>query len=538
MKICLILIILAAGWLPLPAQQSTGPVSFDRILHAQDEPQNWLTYSGTTFGQRHSPLTEITPENVDKLELQWVFQARSLEKFEATPLVINGVLYTVQAPNDVVALDAATGRIFWTYLYTPSPKARTCCGRVNRGLAILGDTLFMGTIDAHLIALDAKTGLPIWNTTVADAGGAYSITHAPLIIKDKVVIGTAGGDMGARGFIAAYDARTGKEAWRFHTIPEPGEPGHETWAGDSWKHGGAAIWNTGSYDPETNLTFWGTGNPGPDWDGRERAGDNLYSDSVVALDADTGKLKWFYQFTPHDEVDYDSTQVPVLADIDFKGAPRKVMLWANRNGLMYVLDRNTGQFLLGKPFTQVNWMSGFDEKGRPMRVPGKVPTAAGSTIMPTVLGGTNWYPPSYSPRTGWFYIPLWENSGTIAIEGGRPKAIGNTPMGASTLQTNLKLEEEGYGAVRAFDPKTGERKWEFKMNDITWAGVLTTESDLLFSGGREGYFYALDDRTGKLLWKASLGGQINSAPMSYALNGRQYIAVSAGTALFTFALRQ
>jgi alcohol dehydrogenase (cytochrome c) len=265
-------------------------------------------------------------------------------------------------------------------------------------------------------------------------------------------------------------------------------------------------------------------------------GDNLYSDSVVALDADTGKLKWFYQFTPHDEMDYDSTQVPVLADLDWQGAPRKVMLWANRNGLMYVLDRNTGQFLMGKPFTHVNWMSGFDEKGRPMRVPGKVPTPAGSTIMPTVLGGTNWYPPSYSPRTGWFYIPLWENSGSIATEGGRPKATGNTPMGAVNLQTNLKLEAEGYGAVSAFDPKTGERKWEFKMNDVTWAGVLTTESDLLFSGGREGYFYALDDRTGKLLWKASLGGQINSAPMSYALNGRQYIAVSAGTALFTFAL--
>jgi alcohol dehydrogenase (cytochrome c) len=535
-KTCAFLILLAAG--SLLAQQSPGSVSFDRILHAQNEPQNWLTYSGTTFGERHSLLTQITPENVDQLELQWVFQAKSLEKFEATPLVVNGVLYTVQPPDDVFALDAATGRIFWTYAYNPSPKSRTCCGRVNRGLAILGDTLFLGTIDAHLIALDAKTGQMIWNTTVADVGEFYSITHAPLIVKDKVIVGTAGGDIGIGGMLAAYDVHTGKEVWRFHTVAQPGDPGHETWAGDSWKHGGAAIWNTGAYDPESNLTFWGTGNPAPDWDGRDRAGDNLYSDSVVALDADTGKLKWHYQFTPHDEVDYDSTQVPVLADIQWQGAPRKVMLWANRNGLMYVLDRNTGQFLMGKPFTTVNWMSGFDEKGRPMRVPGKVPTPAGSTIMPTVLGGTNWYPPSYSPRTGWFYIPLWENSGTIAVEGGRPKATGNTPMGAVNLQTNLKLEEEGYGAVRAFDPKTGERKWEFKMNDITWAGVLTTESDLLFSGGREGYFYALDDRTGKLLWKASLGGQINSGPMSYALNGRQYIAVSAGTALFTFALRQ
>jgi alcohol dehydrogenase (cytochrome c) len=535
MKAVAFFLFLTAGSL---RAQDQDLVSFDRILHAQQEPQNWLTYSGTTFSQRYSPLTQITPENLGKLELQWVFQARSLEKFEATPLVVDGVLYTVQAPNDVIALDAATGRIFWTYTYSPHPKSRTCCGRVNRGLAILGDTLFMGTIDAHLLAIDAKTGQVLWNTTVADVNEFYSITHAPLIVKEKVIVGTAGGDMGIGGLIAAFDARSGKEVWRFHTIPGPAEPGHDSWAGDSWKHGGAAIWNTGSYDPETNLTFWGTGNPAPDWDGRERAGDNLYSDSVVALDADTGKLKWHYQFTPHDEVDYDSTQVPVLADLDWQGSPRKVMLWANRNGLMYVLDRNTGQFLLGKPFVRVNWMSGFDEKGRPMRVPGKVPTPEGSLIMPTVLGATNWYPPSYSPRTGWFYIPSWENTATIATEGGRPKGVGNTPMGAANLQANFKTEEEGYGAVRAFDPKTGERKWEFKMTDVTWAGVLTTASDLLFSGGREGYFYALDDRTGQLLWKASLGGQINSAPMSYALHGRQYVAVSAGTALFTFALRE
>jgi alcohol dehydrogenase (cytochrome c) len=520
----------------LQAQQD--PVSFDRILHPAQEPQNWLTYSGTTFSQRHSPLSQITPENVNKLELQWVFQAKSLEKFEATPLVVDGVLYTVQAPNDVFALDAASGRIFWSYSYSPHPKASPCCGRVNRGLAILGDTLFMGTIDAHLLAIDAKNGHLLWNTTVAPVEESYAITHAPLIVKDKVIVGTAGGDRGAGGIIAAFDARTGKEAWRFHTIPQPGEPGHDTWSGDSWKRGGAAIWNTGSYDPETNLTFWGTGNPAPDWDGRQRLGDNLYSDSVVALDADNGQLKWFYQFTPHDEVDYDATQVPVLVDLDWQGSRRKVMLWANRNGLMYVFDRTSGQFLSGKPFVKVNWMSGFDEKGRPMRVPGKVPTPEGSVIMPTVLGATNWYPPSYSPRTGWFYIPAWENTATVAVVGAFPKGVGNNPMGAVNLQADFKTEDEGYGAVRAFDPKTGERKWEFKMTDITWAGVLTTESDLLFSGGREGYFFALDDRTGKLLWKASLGGQINSAPMSYALDGKQYIAVSAGTALFTFALRQ
>ena len=514
-------------------------VTFDRLLHADQEPQNWLSYSRTIDGQRHSPLTQITPANVKNLELQWVWQARSLEKFETTPLVVDGVMYTVQAPDDVVALDAVTGRVFWTFPYTPAPEARPCCGRVNRGLAILGDTLFMGTIDAHLLAIDAKNGKLLWDTTVGIAAERYAITHAPLIVKDKVIVGTAGGDGPTRGSIAAFDVKTGKEVWRFYTIPAPGEPGHETWAGESWKTGGAAIWNTGAYDPDQNLTYWGIGNPAPDTNGDIRLGDNLYSDCVVALDADTGKLKWYYQFTPHDEFDYDSTQVPVIADIQYQGRPRKVMMWANRNGNWYVLDRITGQFLMGKPFTKVTWMTGFDERGRPMRVPISSDNANPTLIMPHGLGGTNWYPPSFSPHTGLFYIPAWENSGAMVTKtNGFGRSLGNTPMGAVNLQPNLKTEQEGFGVIRAFDPKTGDKKWEYKMNDITWAGVLSTGSDLLFSGGREGYFYALDARTGDLLWKASLGGQINAAPMSYAVNGKQYVAVNAGTALFVYALRQ
>src|SRR5712691_6585114 len=267
----LILIVCAAA--TLEAQ-----VTFDRILNAAKEPQNWLTYSGSAMSQRYSTLSQITPGNVKNLELQWIYQSRSLEKFEATSLVVDGVLYTVQAPNDVVAIDAVTGRVFWTYSYTPDKDARPCCGRVNRGLAILGDTLFMGTIDAHLIAVDAKNGKPLWNVTVAKSGAGYALTHAPLIVKDKVIVGTAGGEYGIRGFIAAFDAKTGREAWRFYTIPGPGEPGHETWTGDSWKMGGASVWMTGSYDPEQNLTYWGVGNPGPDWNGDTRPGDNLYSD--------------------------------------------------------------------------------------------------------------------------------------------------------------------------------------------------------------------------------------------------------------------
>jgi alcohol dehydrogenase (cytochrome c) len=527
-------------------------VSFDRILHAAAEPQNWLTYSGDVSSRRYSPLTQITPANVKTLELQWVFQALSLEKFEATPLAVDGVLFTVQPPNDVVALDAATGRAFWIYSYKPSTQARPCCGRVNRGLAILGDRLFMGTIDGHLIAVDAKSGRPIWNVAVAGARpeAGYAFTVAPLIVKDKVIVGPAGGDFGVRGFIAAYDPATGKELWRFNTIPGPGEPGHETWPGgpgapnDSWMHGGGTVWVTGSYDPDLNLTYWGTGNPGPDFNGDKRAGDNLYTDSVVALDADTGKLKWHFQFTPHDEFDYDSTQVPVLADIVWQGRTRKVMLWANRNGFWYVLDRATGEFLSGKPFVKVTWTEALDSHGRPQNV--VKPTLEGTVVFPHLAGATNWYSPSFSPRTGLFYVPAWINgSATFArrpaefVEG--RAFLGAFPTGTQLsingTQINRRLPDEGSGAILALDPKTGEKKWEFAMSDITDAGVLTTASDLLFSGGRDGFFYALDARTGMLLWKAPVGGIVQAAPMSYAIGNRQYVAIAAGNSLYGYALK-
>ena len=524
----------------LAAASLQAQVTFDRVLNADREPQNWLSYSRTLDNQRFSPLTQITPANAKDLQLEWVWQSRSLEKFEATALVVDGVLYTVQAPNDVVALDAVTGRVYWTFTYQPAAEARSCCGRVNRGLAIFGDTLFMGTLDAHLLAIDARSGQLIWNTTVADAKARYVITHSPLVVRDKVIIGTAGGDGPIRGLIAAFDVKTGKEIWRFHTIPAAGEPGNDTWSGNSWMTGGVGVWNAGAYDPETNLAFWGTGNPSPGMDGRSRLGDNLYSDCVVALDVDTGKLKWYYQFTPHDEMDYDSTQVPLLADITFRGKPRKVMLWANRNGLMYVLDRATGEFLLGKPYVKVNWMDGFDQKGRPQRVPGMVPGPTPTLIQPHVHGASNWAPPSFSPRTGLFYVAHWENSGWYAAQGrfGRPPGVNTrqTGMGQVNLVPFFNNEDETYGVVRAYDPNTLDPKWEYRMTDITWGGVLTTAGDVLFGGGREGYFLALDARTGQLLWKASVGGQINAGPMSYSVGGRQYVSVAAGSALFTYAL--
>jgi alcohol dehydrogenase (cytochrome c) len=530
---------------PSPVAQ----VSFERILRASQEPQNWLTYSGNLNGQRYSPLTQINPGNVKNLELQWVMQTRApaepASKYEATSIVADGILYTVQPPNVVVALDAATGRIFWTYPYQPAASARLCCGRINRGLAILGNTLFMGTIDGNLMAIDARDGHPLWSTPLGDPEHGYSVTVAPLVVKKNIIAGTAGGEYGIRGSLSAFDAATGKEVWRFNTIPGPGEPGHETWKGDAWKQGGGSIWTTGSYDPELNLIYWGIGNPGPDWNGDVRPGDNLYTSSVVALDADTGKLKWHFQFTPHDEFDFDATQVPVVADIPWKGGTRKVLLFANRNGFFYVLDRATGEFLLGKPFVKVTWTSGLDAKGRPMAV--KAPTPEGTLVYPENQGGTNWYNPSYSPRTGLFYVPCWMDTyatyykradtyraGSQYTGGGATHDIPAVRAGA----INRRSPELGYGAIQAIDPQTGDVKWQFKMSDVTDSGVLSTASDLVFAGGREGFFYALDARTGAPLWKAMVGGQISAGPVTYMVGQTQYVSIPSGNAVFTFALRR
>ena len=322
-------------------------VTPERLLRAAQEPQNWLTYSGTYASQRYTTLRQVTPQNVRNLEQQWVLQGQVLGAWQSSPLVVDGIMYVTQRPNDVLALDARTGRVFWQYHYQNNPNQRVCCGANNRGVAIHGETLFMGTLDAHLVALDAKNGQVLWNVAVADVRQAYSITLAPLVIKDTVVIGVGGGEYGIRGFIAAYDVRTGKQAWRFETIPRPGQPGSETWKGDAWEHGGGSVWVTGSYDPELNLTYWGVGNPGPDWNPDQRPGDNLYTESVVALDATTGALKWHFQFTPNDPYDFDAVQVPVLVDMPWPDTAGKLMLWANRNGFFYVLDRVTGKFLKG-----------------------------------------------------------------------------------------------------------------------------------------------------------------------------------------------
>ena len=525
-------------------------VTSDRLLRAADEPQNWITYSGDYAGKRYSLLTQITPANVRNLELKWILPNQVFGAWQSTPIVVDGIMYVTQRPNDVLAVDAKTGRVFWQYRYTVSPDARVCCGANNRGVAILGDTLYMGTLDGHLVAIDRTTGRSLWDVAVGDPKLGYSITMAPLIVKDKVLVGSGGGEYGIRGFIAAFDSTTGKELWRFHTIPGPGEKGHETWSGDSWKSGGASVWLTPSYDPALNLTYWGVGNPGPDFNPDQRLGDNLYTDSVVALNPDTGALEWHFQFSPHDPYDYDSVQIGVLADLTWRGTPTKAILWANRNGFFYVLDRTNGRFLSGTPFVKVNWASGIDEKGRPI----PTPQPEGQPTWPGVQGGTNWYSPSYSPRTGLLYVSVWEGYGSIFKKEKLEYVAGRNFLGGSATPytgvqgapgvrvgratpINTWTDAAGNGAVIAIDPQTGQRKWTFKQFDVTDSGNLTTATDLLFTGGREGYFYALDARTGAELWKASLGGQIANGPITYAVDGKQYVSVISGNSLITFALR-
>jgi alcohol dehydrogenase (cytochrome c) len=355
-------------------------VSFDRIRHASAEPGNWLTYGGTYAAHRYSTLDQITPANVAKLKPIWVYQARDAGKWECTPIVIDGVIYISERPNVVTAIDARTARPIWSYRRPLPTDVAGCCGPVNRGLAVLGDALYLCTFDCHVVCIDINTGQERWDVVTADYKTGHSMTVAPLAVKDKIIVGISGGEFGVRGFLDAYDAKTGQRAWRFWTVPAPGEPGSETWGqNDNWKKGGGTMWVTGAYDPDLDLLYWGTGNPGPDYNGDIRPGDNLYTCCMVALDPDTGKLKWHFQYTPHDTHDWDSNQVPVLIDSKIDGKDRKLLVQANRNAFYYVLDRITGEFVAGQPFAKQNWAKGLDAKGRPIALPDKEPSAEGHT---------------------------------------------------------------------------------------------------------------------------------------------------------------
>src|SRR6202140_4242124 len=377
------------------ASSLKAQVTPQRLLDSAKEQQNWLMYSGDYAGRRFSALEQINTSNAAMLVPKWAYQTMAGGKFETTPLVVDGILYGTGQDNRAYALDARSGRPIWQYQRALPADIRPCCGRVNRGLGVLGDKVFMGPLDSHVIALDAKTGNVVWDATAFDYTKGYSITLAPLAIKTLVLVGVSGGEYGIRGFIDAYDANTGERKWRFYTVPGPGEPAHETWEGDSWKIGGGPGGITGSYDPATNTTFWTTGNPSPSNRGEGRAGDNLYSNSLLALDPDTGKLKWYFQFTKHDEHDYDATQVPVMVD----QGERHLILQANRNGFFYAIDRTNGKLLFANPFAKVTWSDSKDASGAPLPRKDASPTLEGNRVCPGAAGATNWMSPHYDPQT-------------------------------------------------------------------------------------------------------------------------------------------
>ena len=548
------------------------PVPYERLVNADKEPGNWLMYSGGYRSWRYSPLDQINTSNVKNLHAKWIFQGRSPEKFETTPLVVNGIMYLTRPENDVFALDAATGRVMWTYSHKNPASTYNCCGKVNRGLAILGHRLYMNTLDMHLVAIDARSGRELWKTKIHDytLDGGYAATGAPLIVKDKVIVGMAGGEHPGRGFLDAYDAVTGKKAWRFHTIPEPGEPNFGTWAGDSWKTGGAATWNNGSYDVESNTLFWGTSNPWPDYNADDRKGANLYSCSVLALDPDTGKLKWYFQFTPQDTHDWDATQIPILIDRagpDPAGAG-KLMAWPSRNGFYYLLDRNNGKFLLAKSFVRQTWAKGFDDNGKPEVIPGNDPTAEGiDTVFPGVDGGANWMSNSYSPLTRLLYVfarderRVYTKNAVRHLTDGEPGALNtaprpgvvpapNRPQGTGVFGAGGNLPaapgrnpraarfapEESWGKVVAIDPLSGETKWEHKVISPPWGGVMSTAGNLVFGGTVEGLVFALDARTGEWLWHFAANDRVYASPISFLANGKQHVSLAVGDVLMTFAL--
>lgn len=518
-----------------PGTPALSPVTWERLVHARNEPHNWLMYSGTLDSQRFSDLDQINTDNVQDLELKWAYSIRQLDRAETTPLVVDGVMFITESPSNVTAVDATTGRPYWRYEHPLPDDIRICCGRNNRGVSILDNTLYMSTLDAHLVAIDARSGNVVWDVEVADYRAGYSKTAAPLIVKDKVVTGIAGGEFGIRGFLDAYDAKSGDRAWRTYTIPGPDHPDNQTWAGDSWRTGGSPTWITGSYDPTLNLIYWGTGNPGPDWNGDVRLGDNLYSDSVIALNGDSGELEWYFQFTPHDVHDWDAIQIPVLADLEIDGESRTAMLWANRNAFYYTLDRETGEFIFGKPFALQTWADGLDTNGRPIRRPNTFPTPEGTIVAPTAGGATNWWSPSFSPRTELLYVNAFDGEGEFFI---RDENYEEGEIYTGGGVRSPQPMENYQSAIRAIDPKTGDVKWDFPMKPRARAGVLSTAGNLVFSATVDGYFFALDAASGNEVWHIPLGAPVNASPMTFAVDGRQYVSMTIGNTVYAFGLKE
>jgi alcohol dehydrogenase (cytochrome c) len=525
---------LCAGLLAQEAK--TAPPSNTNVtaedLLKQPVADDWTSYNGDYSGRRFSSLRQITTENVSQLRAAWVAHPGNAQMLEATPIVVRGIMY-VTSSNDVIALDARTGRTVWRYQRgLSSGLLDDAAAHKSRGVAVWKNFVYSETDDAHLLCLDARSGTLLWEVQYAEKEKHYGATSAPLIVKDTVIVGTSGGDSGVRGFLAAYDAITGKFKWKLWTIPGPGEFG--AWQGDSYLYGGGTTWMPGTYDPELDTIYWTTSNAAPDFVGESRPGDNLYTACVLAIDPSTGKLKWYYQFTPHDLYDYDANETPVLIDREENGKMQHLLVQADRNGFFYVLDRTNGKFLRATPFVEkLTWATGIDSNGRPITSDLK-PTTQGTRICPGIVGATNWFSPSYNPNTGLFYV--------MALEGcnlyfGSPRKF---VKGETYYNTGTKIPpgEHNQKILLALSVTDGKAAWRYPQvgKADSWAGTMTTDGGLVFFGDDAGSLEAVDASTGKVLWHFNTGQGLHASPMSYAVDGKQYVAISAGSDVFVFAL--
>jgi alcohol dehydrogenase (cytochrome c) len=530
-----------------PAGEPVGAVDHDDLLRAGSNDANWLMYGRTYDGHRYSPLKQIDTKNVSRLLPVWTFQTGVLDGFECTPLVIDGIMYVTTPWNHAYAIEAKTGSQLWHYQKSLPENLALCCDAVNRGFAASGERLYMATLDAHLVCLDRNTGEEIWDTAITAPGTdgkevgdiykmAYSATLAPLVIKDKVIVGISGAEYGIRGFIDAYDLKTGKRLWRFYTVPSADDKADHakkalaTWDGNSWLTGGGSAWVTGTYDPELNTLYWGIGNPSPDFNGEVRKGDNLYTCSILALNPDDGSYKWHFQNSPHDVWDYDGVNEPVLVDVNRDGKRIKALVQAHRNGYFYCLNRETGEFLYGKPFCEVTWTDrtkgadGLDPKtGRPFVSPSALPTAAGSRVCPGPAGGKEWCPIAYDEANALAIVPVINNCAKVTS--GKAFFIKGQPYWGSAMTL---IDNQASGSLKAIDVTTGDIKWQVSTRSPMVAGVLATGGGLVFTGDAEGNFTAYDAKTGKDLWTFQCGSGHHSGPITYTLDGRQYIAVCVG----------
>jgi alcohol dehydrogenase (cytochrome c) len=533
--------MLVAAWCGGAAlgQQIGSPVKISQQVAAEDltaQPvgENWTSYNGDYSGRRYSSLKQISTSNVARLNAAWVFHPGNSQNLEVTPVVVRGLMFLTSS-NDVLALDARTGRQLWRY-HRPvsSGLLDDAAAHKSRGVAVWQNSVFVETDDAHLLNLDSRSGNLLWDVAYADKTKHYGATSAPLVVKDTVIVGTSGGDSGVRGFVAAYDAATGKLKWRFWTIPGPGEFGSSSWPGDSYLYGGGTTWMPGTYDPQLNTLYWTTSNAAPDFVGDSRPGDDLYTACVLALDPDTGKLKWYFQFTPHDVYDYDATETPVLLDTEENGSIRHLLVQANRNGFFYVLDRTNGKFLRATPFVEkLNWATGINSSGRPV-LSGRIPTADGTKICPGIDGATNWFSPSYNPDTQLFYVMALESCDLFRA---KPKSFAKGETYYNT-GTSLPPGERMQKILLALSLTDGKRAWSYPQTGPgnSWAGTLTTAGGLVFFGDDSDSFESVDATTGRVLWHFNTGQVMRASPMTYAVDGVQYVAIAAGSDVFCFSL--